>query len=159
MGDPGVSGTLGQGGSGSGGGGGGGEFGGGSGGNGALYPASPGFSEAAGAGGGGGGSSYGGGVSNYQLINDSNCLIGCSDPSLISTNQGNGEAVITYTAGPASTPISTPNSSPGPKALAFTGLNLWPLLGVGSISILGGAAMVITSSKGRRKLLGRSEDR
>jgi hypothetical protein len=157
-GNQGVNGTAGQGGQlvTGGGGGGGGLFGGG---QGAL-----GASDAAGDigsyGGGGGGSSFGTAGSNFVLVSDSG-----NDGDL---NDFNGEVIITYTVG-AVTPITTPATTPGGAAgttpatagatgataasgsLAFTGVDIIPLLGVGGGLLAGGLLLVSTTSNVRRK--------
>ena len=74
---------------------------------------------------------------------------------------GDGQVSITFTAGPATT---TTTVAPGTRgtpaaggttttpALAFTGLNLLPLLATGGLLIAAGACMVATATpRGRRR--------
>jgi hypothetical protein len=151
-GSAGVNGSFGQGGSGgAGGGGGGGEIGGGSGGGGSSIVTDS-ARDYSPEGGGGGGSSYGGGVSDYQLLNDA-ADVG-ADPS-VSNDGGDGEAVITYTFSANTTPVvgngqiagDTPST---PSTLAFTGLNLTPLLLLGSGLVASGAMLSVLARRRRR---------
>jgi hypothetical protein len=157
-GNQGISGTAGQGGQlvTGGGGGGGGLFGGGQG----ALGASDGAGDVGAYGGGGGGSSFGIGGSNFVLVSDSG-----NDGDL---NDFNGEVIITYTVG-AVTPPTTPTATPTAAAatatgaagaagataasgsLAFTGVDIIPLLVVGSSLLAGGLVLVSSTSTVRRK--------
>jgi hypothetical protein len=161
---PGDDGSSGQGGMGGytpAGGGGGGEFGGGGGGGGS-YSNTAGSCELpnSGSGGGGGGSSYTGGADGIVPSATS-----VADPASPSTP--NGEIQISYTLAAVTTTTPAPDTSlttagtgastagtagtAGTGTLAFTGLNVVPLLGAGGALIVGGAGLLSAAAIGRRR--------
>jgi hypothetical protein len=151
----GAAGTSGQGGGGGGsggGGGGGGFFGGGQGGGGAFDLANNGGAS----GGGGGGSSFGITGSNFAVSDTGN------DGSV---NAGNGQVIITYIVSAATTTTTTTTTTPGhgtPPAtggatgtatpvLAFTGVDILPLLFAGTALIAVGIALLEGRSRRQKR--------
>jgi hypothetical protein len=83
------------------------------------------------------------------------------NPNDGSLNGGNGEVIITYTVGAASTGSTTATTStaaaaaatPAGTALAVTGADLTPVLVVGGAFVAGGTLILSATAMARRKKL------
>jgi hypothetical protein len=81
-----------------------------------------------------------------------------ANPDDGSFNSGNGEVVIAYTVATTASPTTTvpvttvaTATTPGTPALAFTGVNLWPLLASGGGLIVAGVLILSATSTRRRR--------